>query len=71
MKGPTSKFEKLLTGMQALEWLQPAARMEAEGSRVYLGDTEDPHVPKGLVDYLISLGFEVDENRKMFAFLVK
>ena len=71
MKSPISKFEKLLAGMHALEWLQPAAQMEAEGSRIYFGDTEDPHISPAMVEYLISLGFEVDKQRKMFAFLVK
>ena len=71
MREPTSKFEKLLAGLQALEWMQPAAKLDAAEGKIWFANTEDEHISEAMVTYLKGLGFAVDSTRKMFVFDVR
>jgi len=68
---PTSRLEKLIVGLSTLAQFQPAAHMEIEGDCFFVGDTTDPFVTEGMNTYLSGLGFETNENKKMYSFRIQ
>jgi len=63
-----SCLEKLHDGLGLIRKMQPAAPMEVHGRIILVGDTEDPHIPRGLGDRLAQLGFKHEKHKGMFAF---
>ena len=72
IRQPTSKFEKLLTGLNVIVKSQPGAKMNCTHDGHFLvGNTTDPFISKGMRDYLFGLGFSEDSGKEMFSFRVK
>ena len=63
---PVSKFEKLVEGLTKLLVAQPAARVSVEEGKLFVGDTTDPFISRGLKDYMKNMGFEVEKECFMF-----
>ena len=66
---PRSKFEKFTEGLRVLGQYQPAAKLDAIGGILLVGDTTDDNIPKAARDYLEGLGFFEDTENFMFAFV--
>jgi hypothetical protein len=69
-RAPMSKLEKLNEGLTLLRKYQPAAQMYRVGSHLLVGDTTDPHLPEGMKVRMREFGFQLEENRGMFAYPV-
>jgi carbamoylphosphate synthase large subunit len=66
---PRSKFEKFTEGLRVLGQFQPAAKLDAIGGILLVGDTTDENVPRAAREYLAGLGFFEDDQNFMFAFV--
>lgn len=72
VKQPTSKFEKFLLGLKVIVQAQPGASMDfTVDGKFLVGHATDPFLSEGMKQYLLGLGFSIDDKKEMFAFLVK
>ncbi|MCG8430760.1 MAG: hypothetical protein MJA29_06290 [Candidatus Omnitrophica bacterium] len=69
-KTPTSKIEKLIAGLTAIQQHQAAATLTLEGDSLYVGDTEDPYLTEGMKTYVRGFGFTMDRKSKRFRFVI-